>query len=93
MIVNLETARIAGNDIDLLIEEAMKYVAKERAFYRESIQNDIRITGWAIVTHWSCTLGKILFIFHDPHNVLTEEDLAETDIWIIHRKFKNAYSK
>ena len=93
MIVNIETARIAGDDINRLTEEAMKYVAKERPFYAESIPKDLRKRRWTIVTHWSCILGKILAIFHDPDSVLTEEDMAETDSRIIHRKFKNAYSK
>ena len=79
---NIRT-RIIGDNIDVLVIEAMKYITLVRGYYVEAIRNDLENKNYAIVSKGTCAFPMGLFVFYDPNHEMTEEDanfLSDHDI-------------
>ena len=68
------SARLAGDNMDQLIDEAMKYVIRDRQFYENSIREDLLKKGNSIVSIHSTSLSCPLCIYFDPDWTMNDDD-------------------
>lgn len=71
---NYLSTRLIGNNINVLLTEAMKYVTVCRDFYKIEIRKALENGRVGVVSHFSCPFPNGLFIYYDPNNEITEEE-------------------
>ena len=80
-------ARLVGDDMEQLIEEAMKYVTKHRTFYEKSMREELRTDGSSHVSGFSSSLGG-LFIYYDPDCVVDDDDFKNLSGYLFFQKYE-----
>lgn len=87
-IPNEHSARLVGDNIDALVNEAMKYVIRSREFYERAIRTDLESRGNSTISVHSCSLSSGLFIYYDPQENITDNDAISLSGRDMYMKFE-----
>jgi hypothetical protein len=84
------STRIAGNSIEELIAETMKYVTRHRDFYEKNLREDLETKGDSVVSRHSTHLnGSGIIVILDTEGVITDSDLSGLGGKEFYRKYIN----
>jgi len=84
----INSNRIIGNDIDILIHEAMKYIIRLKDFYEREIKQELQTKGYSVVSNHSCCFNKGIFIYFDPDSKIDTKDIYNLSGREFSKKYK-----